>query len=632
MKQIGIALTLFFLCCGSATARWATEQDASSRHELRRTTIKVKRDGTFIKEEEIKVKILKESALAGYGNYYLTYNGQAQKMEILSAKTITGGKEFPVDLKLIEDKPLASSPRGFDQIRQVLIVFPRLQVGSALHIHYRHHFMVVPFPDFFSYFDNFRGRFLTHREIKIESERPLFYKTNNPKQLLKASYHVHKKKKRYVFKLSLRRPIFQTVTDENYPFIDPDLFPWVEVSTAKKWPEMVKSLGNQYEKIIISPLPKMHQRILNSVQKIRTGSEDQIEFIIASLINGIRYFRDWKAINGGYVPRPLSVIAKTGFGDCKDLSVSLAAVLRKIGFKAHVGFIYRGHWRHSNSDFELPNGGAFNHAIVRAEKAGKVFWLDPTNRVSYARGVFPDIANRPILILKKEAAVFSRTPKIYSKEAEYKITRDFEITNTKEIQVTGSINFKGRGAIPLTAASLYKSKESLDYDFIQFIGADTASLKKWSVKGYDLSSRIVKDFSIQMAYSMRQNSYPFNFLTQLGPVFVFPKWSRVNTFDIRIQDRVSDLFLGSPYRAVMVSRLKNIEPVGNSEFGCAFQSPWADFERSIESRKPFIVKDVYDFKRTKISSKELKSRQFIRLQKNIRDCFKNFLMVYKKTD
>ena len=416
MKQtIRISFVLFFMCCEPATARWATEKDAGSRHELRRTTIKVKKDGSFIKEEEIQVKILKESALASYGNYYLTYNGQAQKMEILSAKALTEGKEFPVDLKLIEDKPLASSPRGFDQIRQVLIVFPRLQVGSVLHIHYRHHFMVVPFPNFFSYFDNFRGRFLARREIQVESEQPLFYKVNNPEQVLKASYRVHKKKKRYVFKLSLRRPVFQTVIDESYPFVDPDLFPWVEISTAKKWPEMVKSLGNQYESIITSPLPKMHQRILDSVQKIPTGPEDQIEFIIAALIGGIRYFRDWKAINGGYVPRPLSVIAKTGFGDCKDLSVSLAALLRKIGFKAHVGFIHRGRWRHGNSDFKLPNGGAFNHAIVRAEKSGRVFWLDPTNKVSYARGLFSDITDRPILILKKEGAAISRTPKIHSK-------------------------------------------------------------------------------------------------------------------------------------------------------------------------------------------------------------------------
>ena len=631
MKRAWIFYFGFIICWGSATARWSTEKDASSRHELRQTVIKVKKDGTFTKEEKIKIKILKESALASFGNYYLTYNGQAQEMEILSAKTVTGGKEFPINLKLIEDKPLASSPRGFDQIRQMLIAFPRLQVGSVLHIHYRHHFKVVPFPDFFSYFDNFRGRFLVRREIKVESERPLFYKINNPGQFLKASYRVHKNKRKYVFQITLRRPLFKTVIDEAYPFIDPDLFPWVEVATAKKWPQMVKHLGHQYEDIITAPLPEMHRNILNSVQRIQ-NSEDQIEFIIASLIGRIRYFRDWKAINGGYIPRSLSVIAKTGFGDCKDLSVSLSAVLRKIGFKAHVGFIHRGSWRHNHSDFEFPNGGAFNHAIVRAEKAGKVYWLDPTNRVSYARGLFPDIVDRPILVLKKSGATLLRTPKIYSEGAEYKIARDFEITNTKEIKVKGSIHFKGRGAISFTGASLYKSKESLDYDFTQFIGADTASLKKWKVEGYDLSSRIVKDFSVQMSYSMRQNSHPFNFLTQLGPLFAFPQWGRVSAFDIRTRDRVSDLFLGQPYRAVMISKLKNIEPVGNSKFSCAFQSPWADFKRSIESVKPFIVKDVYDFKLPWISSKELKNPQFIRLQRNIRNCFKNFLMVYKKTD
>ena len=470
------------------------------------------------------------------------------------------------------------------------------------------------------------------REIKVESERPLFYKINNPGQYLKASYRTHRRKRKYVFKVILRRPIFKAVIDEAFPFIDPNLLPWLEVSTATKWPRMVKTLGRKYEKIIEESLPKMHRTILKSAQKISTGPEDQMEFIISSLISGIRYFRDWKAINGGHVPRSLSVIAETGFGDCKDLSVSLAAILRKMGFTAYVGFIHRGSWRHRHSDFALPNGRAFNHAIVLAEKAGKKFWLDSTNRVSYARGLFSDIGDRPVLILKKTGALLLRTPKIDSQGEMYKITRDFEITGTNEIKVKGSITFKGRGAISFTGASLYQSKESLDYDFTQFTGADTASLKKWKVEEYDLSSRIVKDFSVKISYSMRQNSYPFNFLTQLGPIFAFPRWGRVNNFDVRIQDRVSDLFLGQPYRAVMISKLKNIEPVGNSEFNCDLKSPWADFKRNVVSSKPFTVKDVYDFKLPWISSRELKSSQFIRLQRNIRNCFKNFLMVYKKVD
>ena len=631
MKRTGMYYFIFIIFCGSAAAQWASKEDASTRYEFMKTFIKVEKDGTYTKEVETKIKILKESALSDYGNYYLTYNGQVQEMEILSATTITEGKEFPVNLDLIEDKPLASSPRGFDQIRQVLIVFPRLQVGSIIHIHYRHHFKVVPFQDFFSYFDSLRGSFLAHREIEVESALPLSYKINNPAQILKASYRVHKNGRKHVFKARLRRPVFKAVINERYPFVDPNFFPWLEVSTATKWPNMVKHLNQPYEKIITAPLPELHQSILDSAQKIQTGPKNQIEFIIAALIDKIRYFRDWKAINGGHIPRPLSVIAQTGFGDCKDMSVSLSAILRKMGFKAQVGFIHRGSWRHRHSDFKLPNRSAFNHAIVWAEMGGRVFWLDPTNRVSYARGLFKDIVDRPILVLQSSGAKFLRTPKIDSAGSEYKITRHFEITGTKEIKVTGSIDFKGRGAISFTGASLYKSKENLDYDFTQFIGADTASLKKWKVGDYDLSSRIVKDFAVQVSYSMKQNSHPFNFLTQLGPVFIFPRWGRMNTFDIRVQERVSDLFLGHPYRAVMISKLKNIEPVGNTQFNCDVQSPWADFSRRVESLKPFTVKDVYNFKLPWISARELQSPQFIRLQKNVKDCFKNFLMVYKKT-
>ena len=627
-----IIYTTFTVCSGPTLARWVTEEDASVRYDLSRSFITVKKNGAYTMDMEYKIKLLKESALGEFGNFLLTYNGKAQSVEILFAKTLVKGKEFPVDLNLIEDKPLASPYKGFDQIRQIQIAFPRVQVGAYISVRYRRHFHSVPFPGFFSYFDSFNGHFMTHREIKVESVLPLFYKIHNPGRILSASYRASKNKNMYVFHLRLRRPFFKEVINEKSPFTDPNIYPWMEITTAKKWGKMAKHLIPLYEETITSPLPKLHQNILNSARKIHTSPEDQIEFIMASLIGNIRYFRDWRAINGGHVPRPLAVIAKTGFGDCKDMSVSLSAILRKLNFKANVGFIHRQTWRHSNSYFHLPNGGAFNHAIVRAEKGGKVFWLDPTNRMSYARGLFKDIADRQILVLRKNDAELLHTPKLLKKNEEYRITRTFEMTNKQEIKVTGDIDFIGRSAIPWTAASLYQSKESLDYSLIQFIGTATAALKKWKVEGYDLSSRIVRDFSFQISYNMSSNSYPFNFVTQLGPVFTFPRWGRVRTFSsVRVRNRKSDLFLGSPNRAILISKLKNIKPMKNAEMNCSLKSPWADFQRRVESLNPLTIKDIFDFKVTYIPIKDLRSRRFLRLQKDVNACFQNFLMVYEKT-
>ncbi len=634
MKKLCFLMTLFcILFPSSILARWASQKEAGLRYDLWRSVIKVEKDGTYTQEVEFKVKILKDSAIDSFVSFFLTYNGQSQEVEVLSAKTINKGKEFLVDSQFIEDKPLASAPSGFDQSRQILIAFPHVQVGSDVYLRYRYHFKIIPYKGFFSYSKIFSQSFFKHIELNIESALPLYYELNNPQNFLKSSYRVYRNKKRkYKFKLSLRRPLFKDILDEKYVFPNLDLFPWVEISSEKKWSEMVKPLVPKYREKIAEPLPEIYQRILKSSRQIKTGPEDQIDFIISSLIEKIRYMGDWRPINGGYVPRSLSVIAKTGFGDCKDLSVSLSAILRNLGFKANVALVSRNSKRHSSNTYKMPNAKAFNHAIVRAERNGKVFWLDPTNTVSYSRGLFTDIADRPALVLQNDKSRMENIPKLNSSDSEYNIIQNFKITRDNLVNAVGSIHFKGRSAIGFTGVSLNQSKKSIDYHFIQFTGADVSSLKKWQVTGYDLSSRIVKDFSVKISYTMEEDSGSFGYRTQLGPVFSFPRPFEIGLFFIRTSERVSDLFLGQPRRVVLISKLKNIKPVGDLKFNCDIKSKWIDVNRTMESLKPLVIKDIYEFKKPQMSAKELKSSSFVKFQRNIKRCFVQFLMIYEKTD
>lgn len=630
-------LVCFFIFSSATEARWGSKKDAAVVYSFIRDLYQVEKDGTYIFEREFKAKIINSSGVDGFTTFRLYYNGQSEKLEILFAKTINNEKEFSVDPKFVQDKPLASSHQGFDQIHQVLIAFPHVQVGSYIHIKYRVYVNVAAYQNFFSYFGMHNPvAFIMKSETKIESALPLFYKVNNQKRLLKTSYRVHRgKKRRYVFTSRFRRSFTAAIVDEKFWFPERDLFPWVEVATTREWSEMVKSLVPEYEKAIKSPLPELHRGILKAAKKIKTGPQDQIDFVTSSLIEKIRYLGDWRPIRGGHVPRSLSVIAKTGFGDCKDLSVSLAAILRKMGFKAQASLVYRYWSLYGYESFRLPNGKAFNHAIVRAEKKGKVFWLDPTNRVSYSRGLFEDIADKPVLVLQEPKSKMERTSKLHKQEAETHITQNFSITKRGLTKVKGDIQFKGRSAVPFTGGSLYKSKESLDYLFIEFSGVDTSILNRWKVKGYNLKSRIVKDFSVQMDYSLKKGQGPFGYWTQLGPVFRLPfpgdvsvLWSRL--FYIKTRDRVSGLGLGQPRRLILTSKLKDIESVGELDINCNPKSRWADFTRTVESVKPLVIKDMYELKLPYITAKELRSSEFLRFQKSIRHCFEQFLIVYKK--
>ncbi|MDE0092069.1 MAG: transglutaminase family protein, partial [Oligoflexia bacterium] len=355
-----------------------------------------------------------------------------------------------------------------------------------------------------------------------------------------------------------------------------------------------------------------------------------INFVMSALIDKIRYMRDWRSINGGYIPRSLSVIVKTGFGDCKDMSISLSALLRQLGFKAQVALVFRNSTRHSSDDYTLPNKGAFNHAIVRATVKDKVFWLDPTNFSVYSRGVFSDIANRPALVLEQPVSKVLRTPKLYGSESMLYLSQSLGLTKNDLLKAKGTINFKGRAAIPYTGAMLNTSKKSLDYDFINF-GGDVSTLKKWKVGNYDLRSRIVKDFSVKISYVAQADNPSSGYKSQLGALFFFPYPSAVRVFFIRAINRVSDLFLGQPRKIIFISKLKNIKPVENLNFDCQLRSKWLSADRSVESTDPLVIKDSYEFKTAEVSIKEIKSKEFLKLQKELNSCFLRFAMIYKKS-
>ena len=624
---------VFFLIFFSSvtSARWANKEEAALSYDLWRSVLTVKKDGSYTQEVEFKVKILKDSAVDSFVNFFLTYNEQSQKLTILSAKTITKGQTFPVDSKFIEDKPLASAPSGFDQIRQALIAFPQVEVGSFVYMRYRYEYKIAPYEGFFSYSQFFDSALFSKAELKIESALPLYYKLNDPQKFFKLSYKSRSRKpKKYELKLRLKRPLFKKIVDEKYAFPNVNLFPFIEVASGKKWSKMVQTLTSKYEDKISEPLPKLYQKILKSAKKFKTGSEEQINFIMSSLIDKIRYMRDWRSINGGYVPRSLSDIVKTGFGDCKDMSVSLSALLRQLGWKAQVALIKRGTTRHSSDDYALPNQSAFNHAIVYAKIKNKVFWLDPTNFAVYSRGVFADIADRPALVLEQLGSKMLRTPKLYSSESERSFVQDFSLTKKDLLKVKGAIHFKGRTAVSYTGAQINNSKKSIDYDFIKSLGVDLSTLKEWQVGNYDLKSRIVRDFSVKVSYIAHKNNSFSGYKSQLGSIFFFSYPSEARVFFIRAMNRVSDLFLGQPRRRVMVAKLRNINPIGNVNFNCQAKSKWFDADRKVESVKPLIIKDSYEFKTTEISAKEIKSHQFLKLQEDLKNCFFHVAMIYEK--
>ncbi len=80
--------------------------------------------------------------------------------------------------------------------------------------------------------------------------------------------------------------------------------------------------------------------------------------------------------DGGFRPRPVETIWETRYGDCKDASRLLVAVLRRMGIEAVPALVNT----RIGPDLEHapPNATAFDHCIVRVTIDGEAWWLDPT--------------------------------------------------------------------------------------------------------------------------------------------------------------------------------------------------------------------------------------------------------------
>ncbi len=141
------------------------------------------------------------------------------------------------------------------------------------------------------------------------------------------------------------------------------------------------------------------------------GNSDQtVQQALAYVQNEIRYLSISIGENS-HKPFPPDVVLARRYGDCKDKSLLLSTILRKLGIDASPVLISA-----SNPAMPgkmLPSPMAFDHAIVRVKVNGKVYYLDPTRAAQY--GPLANMgqvhASAEVLVINKDTFELATVPK-----------------------------------------------------------------------------------------------------------------------------------------------------------------------------------------------------------------------------
>ena len=157
--------------------------------------------------------------------------------------------------------------------------------------------------------------------------------------------------------------------------LPPGAGPWgfVELSEFESWSQVVDWGLRLFE--AGSDLPQDLEAKVEEWRRDAKGQAEQTVRALRFVQDEVRYL-GFEMGTSSHRPAPPAIVFRRRFGDCKDKSLLLCTLLRRLGLAAHPVLI------HTSEGPALPEGLpsplAFNHAVVAADLGGTRYWLDPT--------------------------------------------------------------------------------------------------------------------------------------------------------------------------------------------------------------------------------------------------------------
>lgn len=613
-------ISVILLASPNAFSRLPDETDLSAVVEFENAELDVRKDGTFTMEYESRVAILSEGGRDANAVKKISFNSRASSFELLSAMTINDGVEIKVAPSNVEIKEVGDS-KVFDSTKEAIISFPAVKVGSRIQVRYRVKYKEVPMEGFFS-----SGAIIELQNIDVmkrtfRSALPLFVSKNDKMDLLDVVSR--KDGSKYIVEITNKKKIRLGVVQEEAPFVENGRLPSVIVSTREKWDGFATEIIKEQESRLAAAAPGL-PKVLETIREEAMKQEPamRMSYVAARVAQEFRYFGDWRRRNGGHVPRTLGEIVDTAYGDCKDMSLLIVAIARKMGYNADLAWIWRSDVYLDDSYYRLPNDYGFNHAVARVEDVDakgekRVSWIDATNPVAIPGGVFADIAQRPALVLSKSGVRFEQTPELKSSQSTATVRLALQLRSNGSVDMNGKLIQTGRAATHAAWALLYNPPEQTKYEVARWLSRNE-KLETYEVTLPKQETRVVRDLEFDTKFTVGD----LGLRTTAGMGFPLLRNDTVDMVLLEPRGRFSDVWLGPAGVFEEDYRITNASIVGAQDIGCEISNDWLKLSRSVRSGKGRVeIRSRFEVLKSVIPNEDLQTAKFKVFQNHVRRCF-----------
>ena len=496
---------------------------------------------------------------------------ETDQLEIIDAQsTQPGAKPVALAPSQIDTRMAPNPDQGFLRARQTSIAFPNLRIGTQLTYTVREHTVAKPLMDHFHYLmlfgpsaarsDIFKSTFTAEQPIVWRSELMedfTFTPSADSKTLV-----IEQQKPRFV----------NYINEAGNAYIRQ--LPRVEIGSSGQVQDHFGNLARRYNEIVTARLPASAAKTVSGLKGLPPAQ--QVSGLMQYIHDQYRYMGDWRATDRGYVPFTLSEIEERGYGDCKDLSVLLTAMLQASGIKAETAWVSRGT---NPMGLLLPGTSSANHAIVRAEVNGQVWWLDPTNPVFLPGRSMPDIQNRWALVIEatgkvRQDHIPEERPSLsmdvkkfehFNREGQARTTAEVVMGQMTLMQLSYADNDSGVSATDLNLCNHFGKEISdcrINREKTGFVVPE-----RYKVHASLTNLRALENLSGQQVYK---------------PAFMTERWDSLMNY--RRTGQLADLYMADPEKITYDITLSGAK-VDKEIKTCKVNSPWFDMELSSKRNK-----------------------------------------------
>lgn len=464
-KAFSPSLTVAFLCLSAVlnfTALAHSADNASIEVTSFNNTIKVAKDGSYVREWTVLKRLLDKSALDDFSKTSFYFNDRMMSLEILEAEVIKkGGRHIqikPEQIRLQED-PATMGLSVFNATKVKTIIFPDIEVGDSVRFHVKKQ-QAVPF---------FTGQY-TYEDWISPDEQILSYKLTliAPKDM-KFNFkskdfiesHSTDKNGNNVWNWSTTQTQSRFVEDGKANRFQSE--PHIAISSFQSWQEVAGAYNaHAGDKVDVTP---EIQKLADDLTKGVTDRREQTRILYDWVRSNIRYIALYVS-NGGYVPHFSYEILQNRYGDCKDHVVLLEALLKAKNIHSQAALISAA------TDFQaypVPSLEAFDHVITYVPEFD--LYLDSTQQYLPFGVLNYGIAAKPVLNIADKTEL-TRTPTLTAEKnrriTSLKVTfnADASFSATQETVVNGGLAVSLRYATTQINPQIRKDfiKMHLGYD------------------------------------------------------------------------------------------------------------------------------------------------------------------------